>query len=140
LNYIDTSVLVAALVRETHTRRAERLLTGGSDGDLATSDWTLAEFSSALSIKLRVGGIDMEGRKAALEALAVMLNESIVLLPVERAQFRLAARYADQHQVGLRAPDALHLAVAAERGATLCTLDQRLAAAGKSLGVATRLI
>jgi predicted nucleic acid-binding protein len=40
--------------------------------------------------------------------------------------------------LGLRAGDALHLAVCAEHGATLCTLDQRLAEAAPSVGVATK--
>lgn len=36
--------------------------------------------------------------------------------------------------------EALHLAIASEQGATLCTLDKRLARAGKALGVDARLI
>ena len=140
LNYVDTSVLVAALVRESHTPRAERWLTVGNRDELAISEWTIAEFSSALSMKLRVGSIDIEVRGAALEALSVMTHESLVLFPVTGAHFRAAARYADQHALGLRAPDALHLAIAAAQGATLCTFDKRLAAAGRTLGLATRLI
>jgi predicted nucleic acid-binding protein len=40
----------------------------------------------------------------------------------------------------LRAADALHLAIAKDIGATLCTFDKRLASAGKALGVSARLI
>jgi hypothetical protein len=46
----------------------------------------------------------------------------------------------DQQGLGLRAGDALHLAVAAEHGATLWTLDVRLAEAGPVLGVATGVV
>jgi predicted nucleic acid-binding protein len=140
LNYIDTSVLVAALTTEPHTLRAERLLTSGRAGGLAISEWVVAEFSSALSLKLRLGTIDLEARRAGLEALGTMIEQSLVLLPVTSAHFRTAARFADQHQLGLRAPDALHLAVAADHGAMLCTLDKRLAGAGKALGVASKLV
>lgn len=42
--------------------------------------------------------------------------------------------------LGLRAGDALHLATASEYGATVHTLDQRLAAAGPVLGVPTQLL
>lgn len=46
----------------------------------------------------------------------------------------------DQHALGLRAGDVLHLAVASEHGATMQTLDQRLAEAGPALGVSTKLL
>jgi hypothetical protein len=59
---------------------------------------------------------------------------------VSRAQFRTAARFADQHALGLRAGDALHLAICADRGATLCTLDQRLSEAGSALGAKAMLL
>ena len=39
-----------------------------------------------------------------------------------------------------RAADALHLAICADHGATLCTLDRRLADAGPALGVKTTLL
>ena len=139
MNYIDTSVIVAALTKEPHTPRAERLLTARSDA-LAISHWTIAEFSSALSVKLRVGTINRERRDAALAAFNVMSTDSFVLLQITSSHFLSAARLADRSQQGLRAGDALHLAIAEEQGATLCTLDKRLSVAGKALGVATRLI
>ena len=140
MNYVDTSVFVAAFAEEAHSGRAERWLTAGSQNELAISEWVVAEFSSALSIKLRSGGIDTAARAAALEAFAVMTAKSLMLLPIVSAHFRAAARFADRYQLGLRAADALHLAVASKEGATLCTLDKRLAKAGKALGIATKLI
>jgi predicted nucleic acid-binding protein len=59
---------------------------------------------------------------------------------VTGAHFRTAARFVDQHMLGLRGGDALHLATASEHGATVHTLDQRLAEAGPALGVATKLV
>jgi uncharacterized protein len=47
---------------------------------------------------------------------------------------------ADQHALGLRAGDALHLAICTDHGATLCTLDRRLANAGSTLGVKAMLL
>ena len=55
-------------------------------------------------------------------------------------QVRTAARFADRHELGLRVGDALHLAVCADHGATLCTLDRRLAEAAPALGVRTTLL
>jgi predicted nucleic acid-binding protein len=62
------------------------------------------------------------------------------VFPVSRTQSRTAARFVEQHMLGLRAGDALHLAVCAERGATLCTLDRRLSDAGSALGVKIMLL
>jgi len=61
-------------------------------------------------------------------------------LQVSGLQFRTAARFAGQHALGLRAGDALHLAICADHGATLCTLDHRLSEAGPTLGVKTMLL
>ena len=102
---------------------------------LAISDWVTAEFSSVLSIKLRSGQIEMQHRADALAAFIAMSAENFSRLPISGAQFRTAARFADQHALGLRAGDALHLAICAAHGATLCTLDRRLGEAGSALGV-----
>ena len=55
--------------------------------------------------------------------------------PVERADFRAAARLADRSDLSLRAGDALHLAICLNRGATICTLDRRLGDAAPHVGV-----
>jgi predicted nucleic acid-binding protein len=69
-----------------------------------------------------------------------LVAESFTVLSVTGGHFRAAAKFVDQHTLGLRAGDALHLATASERGATVHTLDQRLAEAGPALGIATKLV
>jgi hypothetical protein len=98
------------------------------------------EFSSALSIKLRTGQIEAVHRADALAMFTRLTAESFSMMPVSRLQFRTAARFADQHSLGLRAGDALHLAICADHGATLCTLDRRLGDAASALGVKSMLI
>ena len=75
-----------------------------------------------------------------LSTFSRLATESLLVLPVASAHFRSAAKLVDQHATGLRAGDALHLAVASDHGATVHTLDQRLAQAGPVLGVPTRLL
>ena len=71
---------------------------------------------------------------------ATMSAETFTRLPISGAQFRTAERFADQHALGLWAGDALHLAICADHGATLCTLDRRLSNAGPALGVKAALV
>jgi len=108
--------------------------------ELSISDWVVTEFSAALSVKLRTGQIEAAERADALAAFARLCAESLPVLPVSRAQFRTAAGFADHYASGLRGSDALHLAICAERGATLCTLDRRLSEAGIAQGVPAMLI
>ena len=100
----------------------------------------MAEVSSALSIKLRLGAISAVERAEVLAAFGRLSDRSFVVLPIHRAQFRNAARLADLTEFGLRAADALHVAIALAHGATLCTLDQRLADAAIAVGVQVETI
>jgi len=138
--YLDTSLLVAALTKEAETERMQQWLAEQDPDDLAISDCVVTEFSAALSFKLRTGGIEAAHRADALGMFTRLCSDSFIVMLVSRGQFRLAARFADQYALGLRAGDALHLAICAEQGATLCTLDRRQAEAASELGVKTSLL
>ena len=133
--YLDTSLLISAHSRESRTDDVLRWLSKQNVAELSISDWVITEFSSALSIKLRMGVIGTGQRGAMLAQFTQLSVNTLRLLPIEVSALRTAARFCDQPHLNLRAGDALHLAICAEHGAVLCTLDQRLSQAAPLVGV-----
>ncbi|SEG61517.1 Predicted nucleic acid-binding protein, contains PIN domain [Bosea lathyri] len=138
--YIDTSVLVSALTEEAETTRTQQWLHDQEPDTLLISEWVASEFSAALSIKVRNRKIEADMRDRALTAFRRLSAEVFEVLPVRSLHFQRSAHFADQDALGLRAGDALHLAIASDCEALLCTLDRRLAEAGLRLGLKTQLL
>jgi predicted nucleic acid-binding protein len=138
--YLDTSLLVTALTGEVAAARVLAWFGKRPSDRLAISDWVVTEFAAALSVKLRTRQLTPEARAAVAAQFAAIRSETLETLPVFGEHFRAAARFADQAPLGLRAGDALHVAIAAEHGATICTLDKRLAEAATALAVSTELV
>lgn len=134
-HYIDTSALVAVLVTEPHTPRVMAWLEKQPAGIAFISDWTHTEVASALSLKLRTAALTLDQRAAALAAWNRLHVASLQTLAVTPAHFEAAAHFAGQHQLGLRAGDALHLAIAASTGFRIVTLDRAMAEAAPLLGI-----
>jgi predicted nucleic acid-binding protein len=137
--YLDTSVIVASLTREVRTDAAHSLLAKHGD-ELAISPWVVTETSAALSIKCRIGQISSSDRNHAIALFRRLAGTAFAMLEIGPADFQAAAELADRHDTGLRAGDALHLAIAARHGARLHTLDRDLAKAARALGVAAVLV
>jgi hypothetical protein len=137
LIYLDTSVLVAAHTREPHTALAQGWLAGQVADALLVSTWTLVECDSALAIKTRRGELDAPGQAAAradIDALVARLAPVVTATTSDFERARTLCRDSDR---GLRAGDALHLAMALGRKATgLATLDTTLARSAEAHGLA----
>jgi predicted nucleic acid-binding protein len=129
--YIDTSVVVSFFIQDDHADAARRW--ARTDPSVAISDWTATEFSSALSHHVRLGSLSDRERKAAELAFDRWAMRGVVL-EVARARFQ-DARILMQGHRRLRAPDALHLAIARHEGLPLATLDHDLRDAAVAEGL-----
>ena len=140
MRYLDTSILVAALTREPRTEDMQGWLAGQEVDSLSVSDWVLTEFSAVLSMKIRMEILTSRERATVLGAFAALRESSLSTLAVSAMDYRIAAHFADDHASGLRAGDALHLAIAYNHGVELCSLDKTLVAAAEPMGVNATLL
>ena len=133
--YLDASVLLPTLVDEPASAVVDAfMLTSGQE--LLVSDFAAAEVASALSRLVRT---KLLVEQDALERLAdfdVWRAATSSPVDVHPADVRLANAYVRRFDLMLRAPDALHLAIARRLDATLVTLDRRIVIAAADLGVA----
>ena len=134
--YLDTSFLAPLLLEEATSDAVERFIAGQPAGTLAVSHWTRVEFASLLAREVRMGGLDQPtAREVDAEFEAIIAESFVVWLPNVR-DYTLARHYLGQYDAGLRAGDALHLAIAQNnRAETMYSFDKTLLRAGPALGL-----
>jgi predicted nucleic acid-binding protein len=134
--YFDTSFLVPLVFRESTSAAVERFLSRQAVGTLAVSHWTRVEFSSALAREVRMGALGRADLVKADAQFEAMIAESFEVLLPQSVDFDLAKSFLARPKTGLRAGDALHLAIAANhRAEIILSLDQTLLKAGRALGL-----
>lgn len=131
-SYLDASVVYSMLVEDDHSANVRKW--AASRPPLAFSLWTITETSSALSHSLRTGRLKPHERHRAEIELERLLNPDRPTAVIGADEFRQARDLLAKHSL-LRAPDALHLAIAVRESWHLATLDKRLAEAAASQGV-----
>jgi len=133
----DASVLVALLVPEPSSRAVLAALRDPASA--MVSDFAVGEVFSAIAIKVR------GKRLGAPEADTVLLDferwtrRSTQRIAMQHEDMTQAAGLVRRFDLGLRMPDALHLALAQRLDAPIATLDRRQAEAARTLGVAVRV-
>jgi predicted nucleic acid-binding protein len=107
---------------------------------MVSSAWCETEIASALAAKTRARQITATDRPELLAMITAMLNASARFIPITKRHFESAGDFLSRSALSLGSGDALHLAVAAAAGATLVTLDRRMAEAGLGLGLDVQLL
>ena len=136
--YLDASVLIAVLAEEPASAAVRRFLRTHRENRLI-SDFAAAEVVSAISRLLRMRLLTEEEGSTRLADFDAWRAAASSAADMHAADARLAYAYVRRFDLRLRAPDALHLAIARRLDAALVTLDRRIAAAAKELGVAVEV-
>jgi predicted nucleic acid-binding protein len=131
--YLDASAVVSMFTVDGHTPRVLRWLAGGQERT-TLSDWTLAEFSSAIAIGLRAGRLTAAERdRAELAVERWTIGRPVLNVVVQ--DIATARQFVRSTTRPLRAPDALHLALVARLGLALVSFDVGMRAAAADLGI-----
>jgi predicted nucleic acid-binding protein len=130
--YLDASVIVPLFVIEARSAEARGRILGQT---LVASPLGLAETSSAISQRVRIGDITATVAKLHLKSLDAWAASALASCDVMGDDFLAATSFIRRFDLGLRTPDALHIAIAARLGAKLLTFDAKMTAAATALGL-----
>ena len=136
--YLDTSVLIPTLVEETASEAVKAYLV--TRKERLISDFAAVEVASVLSRLARTGLLSADHAAARLADFDAWRAATSSPAEIHAADARLAYAYVRRFELMLRAPDALHLAIANRLEATLVTLDRRMERAAQELGIAIEVL
>lgn len=132
--YFDTSFLAPLVLPESTSDRIAAFVRRLPVEELTVSHWTRVEFSSLIARDVRMSVLDAATGARADARFEAMVDASFAVLLPNAEDFGLAKRYLGKFNTGLRAGDALHLAIAGNRqAAAIYSLDKGLLMAGRLL-------
>jgi len=129
-HYLDTNVMVALLLQDAHSSRADAWLIRAKPTLLA-SDLCAVEFAAVISRRVRTKQLTAETANLALRNFDDWLSRTVQIVRWAPEQMATAGQIVRDFTSKLSAPDAIHLAITRHSGATLATFDDRLAEAAR---------
>jgi predicted nucleic acid-binding protein len=130
--YLDASVLLPLFIEEARTHDAHENLRGNV---LVISDFAIAEFSSGVARRSRLGEINESGAASVYAAFDAWTANAARRESLTAGDIRVATSLVRRLDLGLRAPDALNIAIAQRCEANLLTFDGNMARSARSLGM-----
>jgi uncharacterized protein len=136
--YLDASAMLPILIKEPTSAVVDAFMSTIQQ-ELWVSDFAAAEVASALSRLVRAGRLQASEGTACLSDFDVWRAAMTRPAEIHAVDVRVAGSYVRQFDLALRVPEALHLAIARRLDLVLVTLDRRMVAAAKELGVAVEV-
>lgn len=132
--YFDTSAFAAILFEDDRWQHiADWIEAQQTQGCFSDFGW--GEFVSAIGIRVRLGRMPAAEARDFLRVVSPTLR-GWSRVEIVSADIASAAKMLFQFSLGLKFPDAIHIAVAQRLGLTLVSTDIRQVRAAASLGVA----
>ena len=139
--YLDTCVLVSLFHGDSGYPVAEAWLAAASGQTLWISHWVLLEFANATALRLRRAELPASKAVELNQMFEAFRQERLALLEPRGQDFLLAREWIQRDSAsGLRAADALHLALVQRQDLLLVSADQAMARAAAVLGIQTLLL
>ncbi|MDO9709095.1 type II toxin-antitoxin system VapC family toxin [Paracraurococcus lichenis] len=135
MTYLDASALVSLFMPDAHTPAIRSHLRRACPA-IGIGDFTAAEFAAVTARRVRMRDLTPDQGSRMLAVFDAWVAANAAPLAVDPADIRVAAAFVRRFEFGLRAPDALHLAVCQRLGLPLLTFDARQALAAARLGLA----
>lgn len=132
--YFDASALFPLFIEDEFTASAKALAVRAET--IYLSDWTTAECVSAMGRAVRIGLMTRERATALCAAMDSWAVGSAVRVDIEAPDIRYAETLLRSFEFNLRAPDALHIALARRLSLPLATFDRNMAFCAEALGLA----
>ncbi|NJR52095.1 MAG: type II toxin-antitoxin system VapC family toxin [Leptolyngbyaceae cyanobacterium CSU_1_3] len=134
--YLDTSFLAPFYIQEATSNSVETVLLSLPVSQIAISDWTVVEFASLLSRRVRMNELTSDSMTAVMQSFQNDATQSYTVFTLTTADFVGATEFIQQWETGLRAGDALHLAIARNHNVeNLLSLDRGLIDAAQRFGI-----
>ncbi len=135
-HYLDTSFLAPYLIPEPASEMVDGTLQKLPAGSLVISHWTRTEFASLLARQVRTGTMSKQTAAKVFEALDRIIRDGLIRVEgIEGEDYRQAASWLMTGTAPMRGPGALHLGIVHRLGATLWTLDKKMAEAAHVFGL-----
>lgn len=133
--YLDTNVLMGILCPEPQTALLQAWFSKSGADALACSPWCRTELGSALAMKQRTKQLGASEAAAAMK-MGLQILSSTQCESFQDSDFDEAMQLCTNLNWSLRAPDALHLAIARRVGCdAIATLDELVQKAARKIGL-----
>ncbi len=138
--YLDTGRLAGLLIEADIF--ASRATTAFADTPetLIVSDFAATEFASVVARGTRMNQITESKALTIFDSFDTWLYLYPESVPADPADIQAAAAIIRRLDLNIRAPDAIHLAIARRIGASIVTFDHRMADNAPALGIAVAAV
>jgi len=124
------------IVKEAYTPAVVDFLTTLDRSELSTSRWALVEFASMLARGVRMRTLSRQEADGLQDRFERMIRNTFSVILPETEDYTKAAVFLARTEAALRGPDAMHLAIAENHGATaILSLDKKMIVAGRAFGL-----